>query len=88
MNPSDLEKHQLETHVELCAQRYKYLEDKLEYLEKNTDELKTIVREVHDLVQQLDRRRNSQIIGWGIAIIGSLVGIVSYLFVGFINTVG
>jgi len=87
MNPSELEKHQLETHVELCAQRYKYLEDKLDTLEKNTDELKIIIREVHDLVQQLDRKRNNQIIGWGIAVIGSLVGIISYLFIGFINSV-
>ena len=84
MNPSELEKHQLETHVELCAQRYKFLEDKMENIETNVSELKILIREIHDLVQQLDRKRNTQIITWGVGIIGAMTTVITYLVVSFL----
>jgi len=85
MHPSELEKHQLETHVELCAQRYKFLEDKMENIETNVSELKILIREIHDLVQQLDRKRNTQIITWGVGIIGAMTTIMTYLVVSFLS---
>ena len=43
MDTTDIEKKSLEAHVELCAERYKLLELKLETLESNVDSLKTTV---------------------------------------------
>ncbi len=39
MDTTDIEKKSLEAHVELCAERYKLLELKLETLESNVDSL-------------------------------------------------
>ena len=51
MDTTDIEKKSLEAHVELCAERYKLLELKLETLESNVDGLKTTIDEVHNIVR-------------------------------------
>ena len=79
MDTTDIEKKSLEAHVELCAERYKLLELKLETLESNVDSLKTTINEVHDMVQIMSAKRNDQLIGWGIGIIGFLVATVGWL---------
>jgi hypothetical protein len=79
MDTTDIEKKSLEAHVELCAERYKLLELKLETLESNVDILKTTINEVHDMVQIMAAKRNDQLIGWGIGIIGFLVATVGWL---------
>jgi len=79
MDTTDIEKKSLEAHVELCAERYKLLELKLETLESNVDSLKITINEVHDMVQIMAAKRNDQLIGWGIGIIGFLVATVGWL---------
>lgn len=79
MDTTDIEKKSLEAHVELCAERYKLLELKLETLESNVNSLKTTIDEVHDMMQIMAAKRNDQLIGWGIGIIGFLVATVGWL---------
>lgn len=79
MDTTDIEKKSLEAHVELCAERYKLLELKLETLESNVDSLKITIGEVHDMVHIMASKRNDQLIGWGIGIIGFLVATVGWL---------
>lgn len=79
MDTTDIEKKSLEAHVELCAERYKLLELKLETLESNVNSLKTTINEVHDMMQIMAAKRNDQLIGWGIGIIGFLVATVGWL---------
>ena len=79
METTDIEKKSLETHVELCAQRYKYLEEKLEAVEQNVINLNTVVREVHDMVQFMSQKNTDRLINWGIGIIVFLTGIVGWL---------
>jgi hypothetical protein len=79
MDTTDIEKKSLEAHVELCAERYKLLELKLETLESNVDSLKTTIDDVHNIVQAMAAKRNDQLIGWGIGIIGFLVATVGWL---------
>lgn len=76
---TDIEKKNLEAHVELCAERYRYLEEKLETLENKIENTNSVIREVHDMVQEMSQKRNDQLINWGIAIIGSLAVIIGYL---------
>ena len=79
VDTTDIEKKSLEAHVELCAERYKFLENKLETLETTIAGVKTMVEEVHDMVQTMTQKRNDQLIGWGIGIIGSLVATIGWL---------
>jgi len=82
--PTDLEKKNLEAHVELCAQRYRFLEQKFDIVEEKITELGTVIREVHDMVQTMSEKRTDQIMGWGMGIIGALVAIVAYLLITFV----
>ena len=84
MDTTEIEKKSLEAHVELCAERYKLLELKLETVESNMGALKTMIEEVHAMVQTMAAKRNDQLIGWGIGIIGFLLGTVGYLLANFV----
>ena len=81
---TSIEKKNLETHVELCAERYKFLETKLETVEEKVTGLESVIREVHDMVQDMGRRRNDQIIGWGAGIIAFLAGVIGWLVVTYV----
>ena len=79
-----IEKKNLETHVELCAERYKFLESKLESVEEKVTGLEGVIREVHDMVQNMAHKRNDQIIAWGGGTIAFLVGLVGWLVVTYV----
>jgi len=82
--PTQLERKNLETHVELCSERYKFLEQKLETVEEKVTGLEGVIREVHDMVQHMTQRRNDQIITWGGGIIATLVGVIGWLVVTYV----
>ena len=84
METTDIEKKSLETHVELCAQRYKYLEEKLETVEQAVINLNAVVREVHDMVQSMSQKNTDRLINWGVGIIVSLIGIVGWLLAQYV----
>jgi len=79
-----IEKKNLETHVELCAERYKYMEQKLETVEEKITGLELVIREVHDMVQHMGTKRNDQIIAWSTGTIAFLVGVVGWLVVTYV----
>ena len=81
---TSIEKKNLETHVELCAERYKFLEQKLETVEEKVTGLELVIREVHDMVQNMAQRRNDQILNWGAGIIATLVGVIGWLVVTYV----
>ena len=76
---TDIEKKSLEAHVELCAQRYTALEQRIDDVKQDTAELKTTIQEVHRLVHKMSDSRNSQLIGWGVGVIGFLTAALGYL---------
>lgn len=84
MEASDIEKKSLETHVELCAQRYKYLEQKLENVEQTVMSLQTVIREVHDMMQTLSQRHADRLINWGIGIIVFLSSVIGWLLANYV----
>jgi 3-dehydroquinate synthetase len=83
MDTTDIEKKSLEAHVELCAERYKLLELKLETVESTVDSLRDTIEQVHNIVQGMAAKRNDQLINWGIGIIGTLIGTVAWLAVHY-----
>lgn len=76
---TDIEKKSLEAHVELCAQRYTALEQRIDDVKQDTLELKTTIQEVHVLVHRMADSRNTQLIGWGVGIIGFLTAALGYM---------
>jgi hypothetical protein len=79
VEPTDIEKKSLEAHVELCAERYNALEDKMTAMSVNIAHLCDMVAEVKDSVSQMNNQRNSQLINWAIGTIGVLVASLGYL---------
>jgi hypothetical protein len=79
MDTTDIEKKSLEAHVELCAERYRSLELQLASANTSIGSLKTMITEVHEMVHGMADKRNDQLIGWGIGIIGFLIATVGWL---------
>jgi len=76
---TDIEKKSLEAHVELCAERYNALEDKMSLMAANIAELCDMVKEVKSSVSKLTEKSNDRLISWGIGIIGFLSASTIYL---------
>lgn len=86
VDTTDIEKKSLEAHVELCAERYRMLELKVETVEKDIAEVKHMVAEVHDIVRKMGEKRNDQLIAWGIGIIGTLLAITGWLAAHYVKS--
>jgi hypothetical protein len=86
VDPTDIEKKSLEAHVELCAERYRMLELKVETVEREVSEVKGMVADVHGIVRKMGEKRNDQLIAWGIGIIGTLLAVVGWLTAHYIKT--
>jgi len=84
MDTTDIEKKSLEAHVELCAERYRNLELQLASANSSISSLKTMVTEVHEMVHKMGAKRNDQLMGWGIGIIGFLVATVGWLISNYV----
>lgn len=71
-NPTDIEKENLETHVELCALRYGALENRLESVENKIGKLHSIIENSHaSTVKVLIGTAGTVIVG-----VLSLVGVI------------
>ena len=81
---TDIEKKSLEAHVELCAERYRSLDDRLDAMNSKISTVDVVIREIHDMIQDLKEKRNNQLINWGIGIITFLVGTVGWLIVNYV----
>ena len=73
VEPTDIEKKSLEAHVELCAERYNALEDKIAVLDNKITSVATMVKEVKETVGKMAEKSNDRLIGWGVGIIGFLI---------------
>ena len=84
MDTTDIEKKSLEAHVELCAERYKLLENRMDSIIVCIDEIKIDVKQMHGMIQLMSEKRNTQLINWGLSIIGTLAGAVAWLVTTYI----
>jgi hypothetical protein len=84
VDTTDIEKKSLEAHVELCAERYRFLENKLETVEATVSNVNEMVADIRDMMDKIVDKRNDQIIKWGTAIIGSLVASIVYLVMQYV----
>jgi hypothetical protein len=81
---TEIEKKSLEAHVELCAQRYKLLEEKLETMEEKIISVADTVTTVKNCIEKMSTKNNDRLIAWGVGIIGFLVATVGYLLTNYV----
>lgn len=84
MDTTDIEKKSLEAHVELCAERYSALETRIDSMIVCIDEIKSDIREMHVMIQSMAEKRNTQLINWGLGIIGTLTATIAWLVTNYI----
>ena len=82
--PTDLEKKSLEAHVDLCAQRYRFLESRMIAIEEKIAGLNSVVGEVHDMLHAMTEKRNDQIINWSLGVGAGLLAIIGFLLVTYV----
>jgi hypothetical protein len=75
---TDIEKKSLEAHVELCAERYRLLETKLESMDEKITTLFGVISELRGMLQATNAKNNDRIISWGVGIIVTLVGALGW----------
>lgn len=80
----DIEKKSLEAHVELCAERYRFLENKLETVDRKISTLEDTMQKVYDMINDISHRRNDQIINWGLGVMAVFLGIIGYLLAVYV----
>jgi hypothetical protein len=80
----DIEKKSLEAHVELCAERYKSMDerfsnlgDRIEALDNKFEEkigsVSRMLEKIDNDLTVANSSRDNRLIGWGVSIIGVLV---------------
>jgi hypothetical protein len=74
----------LEAHVELCAERYRYLEEKLDSLEARSIENNKMIADIKSMVQTVVNKRNDQIISWGVGIIIALGSVIGWFITHYV----
>ena len=84
MSTTDIEKENLEAHVELCSERYKALEDKLDSVEGKVEQLETTVGEIKTMIVEMKDHSNNQLVTWGVGIIGALMASICWLVFKFV----
>ena len=84
VDTTDIEKKSLEAHVELCAERYRYLEEKLDSLEAKSNETNKMVSDIKGMVQTVVNKRNDQLISWGLGIIVAMSSAIGWLVTHYI----
>jgi hypothetical protein len=81
---TSIEKKSLEAHVELCAERYNALELRLDNVDAKIASLELMVGQVRDMVRDMAEKRNSQLISWGLGIMGTMAGVIGWLVVTYV----
>jgi len=82
--PSEIEKKSLEAHVELCAERYRSLDERINTINDKISKVEACASDIKDMMAAHVEKHNDRLIGWGAAIIATLVGAVGYLLARFV----
>ena len=80
----DAEREDLDTHVDICAQRYAQLINKLDAVDHRFDRLESAVRDIHDRVVNNREATLKTYLGWAGVIIAGLISVSGYLLATFV----
>lgn len=73
---TEIERKSLEAHVELCAERYKQMNDKLESLETRTSKIETILNDIKSKVFSNENKNTERLLKWSTAVIAFLITLI------------
>ena len=82
---TDIEKKSLEAHVELCAERYKLLETKLEAVELGVRSNTGMLQDLREAMRKVSEKNNDRLIKWGVGIIAALAGTCGWLLTHYLT---
>jgi uncharacterized membrane protein len=81
--PYDIERTSLEAHVDICAERYDKMENKMDTMESRLEKVETIVSDIKNMLIEKETLAYKKLVGLGIGIIGSLLtallGLILYV---------
>lgn len=81
MSASSIEKENLEAHVELCAERYRVLNIKLDSLENKVTMIESNLSDIKNSISDANDKHNKQLITIGTSLIVVLIGAIVTLLV-------
>jgi len=81
MTTSSIEKENLEAHVELCAERYRQLNMKLDTLASKVTSMEGMISEIKNSLADANDKHNKQLITIGTSLIVVLIGAIVTLVV-------
>lgn len=81
MAASDIEKENLEAHVELCAERYRQLNMKLDTLDSKVTSMEGMISDIKNTLSDANDKHNRQLITIGTSVIVVLIGAIVTLLV-------
>ena len=85
VDTTDIEKKSLEAHVELCAERYRLLELKLETVDEKITQTNQGIDNLHGMITEMAARRTDQIMSWGMGVMAIMLGIIGWFTVEYLN---
>lgn len=78
--PTEIEKKNLEAHVEICAVRYGALETKLSNLEQRMDKMEMYLIGIKDSLETKLENRSTNVMSWTVTILGVILSaLLGYL---------
>ena len=83
---TDIEKKSLEAHVELCAERYRNLDNRLQDLSRKLEAVLDAMDEMDNKMLMIVQRRNDQVMRYAGGAIVVLLGAVGYLLATYVIT--
>lgn len=81
MAASDIERENLEAHVELCAERYRQLNMKLDSLDNKVTAMEGMISDIKTSLSEANDKHNRQLITIGTSVIVVLIGAIITLLV-------
>ena len=85
VDTTDIEKKSLEAHVELCAERYRILELKLETVDEKITKVDQGVDALHAMITDITNRRTDQIMSWGLGVMAIMLGLIGWFAVDYLG---
>lgn len=82
---TDIEKENLEAHVELCAERYKNLENKLSNLDSRMTKVEEHLVAIRETITEKTGGSDKTIITIGATIFAAMISAMTVLLVNYIN---
>jgi len=80
----EAERESLEIHVDVCAQRYALLLQRLDGMDHRFDRMETVVQEIRDRITKNQDQTLKTYLKWAGVIIAGLISVTGYLLATFV----